>query len=187
MNKLLLIIDAQIDFIKGSLPVEGAEDAMNRLAFYMHVHDNDYAVKVFTTDWHPFKHCSFKENGGPWPLHCVQNTEGAALWFPLVKEAALTKGDYFVLRKGTSHDTEEYSIFDNFKSAQKLKEIVSSYHINQIDICGLAGNVCLKNSIEGAIPIFGADKLCVLTKFSPSLDDGSALRKTITDNNLRAV
>lgn len=184
MNKLLLIIDAQIDFIKGSLPVEGAEDAMNRLAYYMHVHSNDYAVKVFTTDWHPFKHCSFKENGGPWPLHCVQNTEGAALWFPLVREAALTKGDYFVLRKGTSHDTEEYSIFDNFKSAQKLKEIVSSYHINQIDICGLTGDCCLYSTLVDALKELKNIHIKVLLNYSPSLDGGKKLKEYIEKNKI---
>lgn len=34
-NKILLIIDPQIDFINGTLPVPGAEGAMNSLADYV--------------------------------------------------------------------------------------------------------------------------------------------------------
>ena len=33
---------------------------------------------VYTQDWHPADHTSFKEQGGIWPVHCVQGTEGAA-------------------------------------------------------------------------------------------------------------
>ena len=35
MNKLLLIVDPQVDFITGSLPVEGAAKAMDALATYV--------------------------------------------------------------------------------------------------------------------------------------------------------
>ena len=35
MNKLLLIVDPQIDFITGTLPVENAVEAMNALATYV--------------------------------------------------------------------------------------------------------------------------------------------------------
>src|SRR5439155_1642544 len=31
----------------------------------------------FTRDWHPPDHCSFRENGGPWPSHCVRKSTGA--------------------------------------------------------------------------------------------------------------
>lgn len=35
MNKLLLVIDCQYDFINGSLAVDGSEKVMNRLAEYI--------------------------------------------------------------------------------------------------------------------------------------------------------
>ena len=64
MNKLLLIVDPQIDFITGSLPVPGAADAMDKLAEYININDGSYIYKVVTTDWHPYFHCSFIANGG---------------------------------------------------------------------------------------------------------------------------
>lgn len=57
---LLLIIDPQVDFISGSLPVPGAEKAMDKLARWIEncpVRIDDILV---TLDSHPSKHVSFK-------------------------------------------------------------------------------------------------------------------------------
>ena len=59
MKKILLIVDAQYDFINGSLPVGGAEERMNALANFVREHDGDYDLKIATADWHPRSHCSF--------------------------------------------------------------------------------------------------------------------------------
>ena len=67
MAKMLLIVDPQIDFINGSLPVPLAAEAMNELASYLKVVSGMYDVKVVSADFHPWNHCSFKENGGEWP------------------------------------------------------------------------------------------------------------------------
>lgn len=41
-KRMLLIVDPQIDFITGSLPVPGAEDAMNALALYLQEYGHLY-------------------------------------------------------------------------------------------------------------------------------------------------
>ena len=38
MNKMLIIVDPQVDFINGSLPVNGAAEAMDSLAEYVKQH-----------------------------------------------------------------------------------------------------------------------------------------------------
>ena len=48
--------------------------------------------------------------------------------------------------------------------------------IEQIDICGLAGNVCVLNTASDLKAIVGADKIHILEAYAPSLDDGSALK-----------
>lgn len=180
-NKAILIIDAQKDFINGTLPVENAEDKMNRLSYHLHNSNGEYLLKIFTTDWHPFFHCSFKENGGEWPSHCVQNSEGASIWTPLLKESYLTKGKTVVLRKGDSESVDEYSIFDNFKSCQKLKELIASYHIEEIDICGIAGDICVLNSLKGGLENLPDVEFNVLKKYVPSIDGGAAIKKFATE------
>ena len=77
MNKMLLIVDPQVDFINGSLPVAGAAKAMDALAGYVKESDNEYIVKIVTSDWHPYHHCSFDREVGQWPPHCVQHSVGA--------------------------------------------------------------------------------------------------------------
>ena len=61
MNKLLLIVDAQYDFMEGgSLSVNGATEKMNNLV--EHITNENYDAIVFTADWHPTRHMSFVNN-----------------------------------------------------------------------------------------------------------------------------
>ena len=131
MKKILLIVDAQYDFINGSLPVGGAEERMNALADFVRQHDGDYDLKIATTDWHPRSHCSFAENGGTWPVHCVQFTHGASIFQPLFDALYATKGDVLILTKGTLADREEYSIMGNDKSRKVLQRLFKKKSVEQ--------------------------------------------------------
>lgn len=176
MKRLLLIIDPQIDFISGTLPVPNAEEAMKNLAEYVREHGNEYAEIVATTDWHPYNHLSFAPQGGSWPVHCVQHSVGAAIYEPLLV-ACNTAGKAFkVLEKGNSADREEYSIMQNPESKTLLNEIIRSNEITEIHVCGLAGNICVLNTLKDMVQTYGKDMFRVLTEYSPSLDDGSELR-----------
>ena len=181
MNKLLLVVDPQVDFINGSLPVPDAAEAMDKLAQYITEHDGDYVYKVCTTDWHPYFHCSFKENGGEWPIHCVQNSIGAAIWPSVLIAMNVTFGPFEVLRKGQDKNKDEYSIFMDDVSASRLKEIIESNAIDQIDICGIAGNICVLNTLKEGTEIYGSEMFNVLTEYTPSLDCGKALSEFINN------
>lgn len=178
-HTMLLVIDAQHDFIDGTLPVPGASEAMDALARYICDTDGQYTLKVFTADSHPAAHCSFTENGGEWPVHCVEGTHGAALW-PALKDAALaTAGRTVFLAKGTDAASEEYSIFANKKSADELERLIREYKIKRIDLCGLAGDVCVLQTLRDGVALYGRRVWRVLQPFSPSLDGGILLKKTI--------
>lgn len=179
MNKMLLVVDPQIDFITGSLPVTGAAQAMDALARYVKERGEDYAVRIVTSDWHPYRHCSFKREGGQWPVHCVQHSAGAALWQPLLEALNESRGGFTLLYKGDSVDRDEYSIMQNGHSASVLLRLITALKIGLIDICGLAGNVCVLNTARDLRAVVGSDKLRILEQFSPSLDDGTALRTLI--------
>ena len=102
MKKLLLIVDPQIDFITGTLPVSGAAKAMDALATYVKEQGNEYTVKIVTADWHPYHHSSFADEGGVWPRHCVQHSVGAAIWESLLVALNESKGGFTLLYKGDS-------------------------------------------------------------------------------------
>ena len=72
-RKILICVDCQYDFIEGgSLGVDGAREAMNRLVEFIKAHYKEYDLIIFTADWHLPSHCSFEANGGIWPRHCVE-------------------------------------------------------------------------------------------------------------------
>ena len=114
--KLLLIVDPQIDFISGSLVVPGAVKAMDGLSKYVEENSKNYDLIFITADWHPITHCSFKENGGEWPMHCVSNTLGAALYDSIMQQIFENKVTYKVYTKGMNSNTQMqihkfYSLF----------------------------------------------------------------------------
>ena len=78
-NNVLMIIDPQYDFISGSLECSDAIEKMTKLAYYIRENGEKYDSIVITLDWHPIDHCSFIENGGEWPMHCVAYTKGASI------------------------------------------------------------------------------------------------------------
>ncbi len=184
MKRLLLIIDPQNDFINGSLPISGAEDAMTNLAGYISRNSGKYALKIITADRHPFFHCSFIDCGGEWPRHCVHDTSGAAVWQPLFTPLYETEGAVYFLYKGESEDKDEYSIFKNREAARTILDLVENENIDSIDICGLAGDVCVLQSLRDGIELLGADKFNVLTAYSPSIDGGDALISIIERQNI---
>ncbi len=183
-NRLLLIVDPQIDFISGSLPVPKAAEAMDRLAEYVAQHGDDYAVKMVTSDWHPYNHCSFSRKGGEWPAHCVQHSVGAAVYQPLLEALNTSRGGFTMLYKGNRIDKDEYSIMQNADSASVLVRLIAALQIEQVDICGLAGNICVLNTARDMLTLLGPTMVRVLSEFSPSLDDGSELEAFIRDNHL---
>ena len=76
-NRALIIVDVQNDFISGSLPVP------NAIAIIPNINEiiksNLFKFYIYSKDWHPINHSSFKTNDGLWPEHCVQSNEGAMI------------------------------------------------------------------------------------------------------------
>lgn len=185
-KKLLLIVDAQYDFISGSLPVKNAILCMGRLGDYIEetCESNPYNTIVATADWHPISHCSFKENGGEWPMHCVAYSNGAAISHFVLKGVMKCKcSDFHVLTKGTAEDHEEYSVFRNAASCVKLHKIVESQEIEEIDICGIAGDYCVLESLKDALREFPSMQFKVLERCTASIDGGKTLAEFVNSTS----
>lgn len=174
-RKALMIVDPQVDFVSGSLPVNGAYEVMKELADYIAQNPDEYRLIIITVDNHPANHFSFKENGGEWPRHCVALTEGASIVPPLRKALDVTDAPYVVLAKGEHPEVEEYSIFKNPLAAQKIVDLINEYDIEQIDVCGIAGDVCVYNTLTDAFNILKGIRIKVLKQFCASIDGGLRL------------
>ena len=177
-------MDCQYDFINGSLSVTGAEAAMRNLAEFIKEHAKDYDFIFLTADWHPASHCSFKQNGGIWPLHCVQHTIGASIYQPIIDALYYSGVDYDVLTKGDEEDREEYSVFSNMNSGAFLTSLSKNYEIKEIDICGLALDYCVKSTAEDAKRCFNKTNIAVLHEFSPAIGNTEETLKELDKNGI---
>ncbi len=138
----LIITDIQIDFLPGgALPIKEGDQIIPILNDYAKLFASSKTKIVATRDWHPANHVSFEAQGGPWPPHCVQGSEGAK-FSPKIK---LPK-DVTVISKATDPNKEAYSAFDGTELEEQLK----AAGITRIFIGGLATDYCVVNSVLDA-------------------------------------
>lgn len=191
MKNILLIVDPQNDFITGTLPVEGAEERMKKLAEYIKARHAEYDYILITMDSHPEDHCSFKENGGMWPKHCVTWSDGWELPGYLNNAINSTSScNVAVYHKGDIVDKEEYSIFDNeedgFVLANQLRELVEEGEI-YVDICGIAGDYCVLETLKGLRKFVPDECISILFDFIASIDGGEKLLAYATENQINVI
>ena len=103
----LLVVDVQNDFLAGgSLPVPGGDAIIPILNRYIALFKRNRLPVFATRAWHPQRHASFAEQGGPWPPHCVAGTPGAA--FPA---SLALPDDVIVVSKVANEQRDAYSGF----------------------------------------------------------------------------
>lgn len=152
--KALILVDMQNDFVPGGALAVPEGDRIipicNRLS-------EAFELVVATQDWHPANHGSFAAshparkigdvidlNGLPqilWPVHCVQNTPGAA-FVPGLDVSRIER----VFRKGTDPAIDSYSgFFDNgHRRATGLGEYLEQKGVTDVYVAGLATDYCVK-------------------------------------------
>jgi len=152
-DEVLLVIDVQNDFMPGgALAVAHGDEVVpviNRLA-------RGFSHVVLTQDWHPASHVSFAANHAGrapfemltlpygeqvlWPIHCVQDTPGAALHRELdIPHARL------VIRKGHHAGVDSYSAFleADRKTPTGLAGYLREVGVKRVWCCGLATDYCV--------------------------------------------
>ena len=163
--KTLVIVDAQFDFTNssyGSLCVPDAESLIIKIRNLI----PDFDHVIFTVDWHPSNHCSFIENGGKWPRHCINYTIGSSIDDSLMVQADSSCESVTVYKKGWNPSKEEYGAFS---------ELINGIHADfygvepkalfdisdEIVVCGFAAGYCVNETLLN-IKIAGyGDKLFV--------------------------
>jgi len=129
----LIVVDVQNDFCPGgALPVPQGDQVVPAINQILALTD---WLTVATRDWHPQGHCSFKPQGGIWPVHCVAGTRGATL-HPGMHVMKIRR----IVSKATTKETEAYSGFQGTELAGLLK----GQGIRRVFVCGLATDYCVK-------------------------------------------
>lgn len=142
MSEALIIVDFQRDFTPpdGALAVPHGDEIAPRLNAL--ARDPRYAAVIATRDWHPADHHSFADQGGPWPPHCVQDTDGAQL-HPALQVDRIDA----VIDKGQGVDTDGYSAFESDEFTHLLRE----HGVTAVTVVGLATDYCVLNTARDAL------------------------------------
>ena len=153
-TKTLILVDIQNDFVPGgALPVTEGDQIVpicNRLS-------RTFELVVATQDWHPKNHASFANNHPGhklgdvidldglsqvlWPVHCVQDTQGAA-FVPSLDTSRVAR----VFQKGTDPQIDSYSgFFDNgHRKSTGLGDYLKRKNVTDVYVAGLATDYCVK-------------------------------------------
>ncbi|MBW1690662.1 MAG: nicotinamidase [Deltaproteobacteria bacterium] len=131
----LLLVDVQKDFCPGgALPIEEGDEIVPVLSKWIKAAQAKRIPIYASRDWHPLQHMSFQGQGGKWPPHCIQDTNGAAFHPELKLPDNTVK-----ITKGVRFDQDQNSAFDQTGLAEQL----TRDNVKRLWIGGLALDVCV--------------------------------------------
>lgn len=138
----LIVVDMQNDFLPGGrLPVPRGDEVVPVLKRVLAAFVRARLPVFATRDWHPANHCSFREQGGPWPPHCVQGSPGArfapGLGLP---------PDAVTVSTADTPEREAYSSFDGTDLARRLR----AAGVRRLWVGGLATDYCVLCTVRDA-------------------------------------
>ncbi len=189
--KALILVDIQNDFLPGGALAVPGGDAVVPVANRV---QGAFDLIVATQDWHPENHGSFAVNhpsrkpgelgelGGLsqvfWPVHCVQNTGGAA-FAPGLETRRITR----VFPKGTDPAIDSYSgFFDNgHRKATGLGDYLRTRGVTDVYLLGLATDYCVKATALDARQLGFTTQLLVDGCRGVNLQPGDAAGVQIVD------
>jgi len=141
-NQALIVVDVQNDFCPGgTLAVPHGDEVIEPLNKLIDEFLERGAPVYKSRDWHTSTTKHFSAYGGTWPVHCVQNTEGAE-FHPRLRDDPRIK----VISKGLS-DKDSYSAFDETDLATQLHK----QNVEEVVVGGLATDYCVKNTVLDAL------------------------------------
>ena len=154
-DSALVVVDMLNDFIDGSMACANAKEAVNRAAEFIDsmtagekAGDGEIFGQfpiLFICDHHPADHCSFVQQGGQWPSHCIVDTRGSAIHDMLTPYVS----EELTFYKGCEPDNEQYSGHEGRnKAGQSVSEVLDLLDIRTVYVCGIATEYCVRATAE---------------------------------------
>lgn len=139
MNRVLIVVDYQNDFVTGSLGFPGAEALAGPIVERIKEYRKNGDDIIFTVDTHDTDYLDTQE-GRKLPVeHCIRETEG---WYIQDKVAEASK------------DKDEFFCKPTFPSLE-LGNWLEECDYAQVELCGLVSHICvLSNAViaKAALP-----------------------------------
>lgn len=138
----LIVVDVQNDFCPGgALAIDEGDQIIPLINRWMEAASAGNTPIYASRDWHPIDHISFKQRGGLWPPHCIQDSNGACFHPDLRLPESAVK-----VTKGVRFDQDQNSVFDQTGLADQLRRD----GVQRVFIGGLAEDVCVLASVLDA-------------------------------------
>lgn len=154
MNRLLLVVDYQKDFVDGALGFSGAEKLAGPIAARIADYRSNGDDVAFTFDTHGPDYLDTQE-GRRLPVpHCLRGTEGWEL-FGAVAEAVREEDEFFC--KPT---------FPSLELGAWLEECEYA----QVELCGLVSHICVLSNAVIAKAALPEAEIVVDAKLTASYD-----------------
>jgi len=137
-KRALIIVDVQNDFCPGgTLAAKDGDQVVPPLNKLILEFQRTGEPIFKSRDWHPAITKHFRNFGGIWAVHCVQNTRGAEFHPDLIDSDSIT-----IISKGLG-DEDRYSAFDGTELEALLREL----GVEELVIGGLATDHCVKHTV----------------------------------------
>jgi nicotinamidase/pyrazinamidase len=164
----LIVVDLQNDFIDGTLAVPGGEEVCLDVNTYIRRRAETRFV-VASKD----EHISAPDHFEHYGVHCVKGTRGAQFFHAfnqnLVNEI-VSKGAY---------DTGA-SAFDGITFlGRTLNDVLIAENITEIEVCGLAADVCVKATCLDGVKL--GFKVTLLSGLTRAIGGDEAMQRTRTE------
>ncbi len=171
MSAALLIVDVQNDFCPGgSLAVPAGNVVVAVLNQYAAYFAQAGLPILASRDWHPAETTHFATSGGPWPVHCVQGSFGAA-FAPALRLPAQTT----VVSKGMGAEEDAYSAFQaKDELGRRLADLLRERRVERVYVGGLATDYCVKATVLDALASGFATTFLVDASRGVNLQPGDA-------------
>jgi nicotinamidase/pyrazinamidase len=137
-KEALFAVDPEKDFFPGgALGVQDGDKIINPINEAVK-YSREKGIKVMASrDWHPKETKHFNK----WPVHGVQDTEGAKFHPDLDLEGVM------VFSKGMSTEDDGYSAFDGINdTGQSLEKYLLQEGVHRLVLAGLATDYCVKST-----------------------------------------
>ena len=132
MDKLLIVVDFQNDFVDGALGFDGADKLEDKICDRIKKARKDNEQIIFTFDTHEENYLNTQEGKFLPVEHCIKGSNGHKLYG---KVAELVEKEDILIEKPT---------FGSIELCDYLKE----HQFSEIELCGLVSNICiLSNAI----------------------------------------
>jgi nicotinamidase-related amidase len=147
MQKILIVVDMQNDFITGSLKNDNAKailpNVVNKINEYIPLVKEGNAEIIYTLDTHSDNYLETQEGENLPVVHCIEGSEGWRLHSD-VEKALDGFGTEFIKRS-----------FGSIGLADKLSAIHKECSIDEIEIIGVVSSICVVSNaliIKAALP-----------------------------------